>query len=191
MSVALTRNELIENNLGLVHHIANNFKGTKLHHDDLFSIGCIGLIKAADSYRQDKGVKFATFASPCIRNEILMGLRKIKNEYLEISIDTPIAKNEEDNEVYLQDLIGTATDFIHDTVNEKNVLQGLSRAIQKLDEREQLLVNRYLASHKNSKAPTQRDMAKKLGCSQSYFSRLESKAIQKLGSILESECIFV
>lgn len=190
MSVIITRNELVETNLALVHYVARKFNGTKLQYDDLVSIGSIGLIKAADSFKEEKGVKFNSFAVACIRNEILMGLRKIKNEYLEVSFDSALSKNDENFEIHLADVIGTDPDYVHDIVNEKNVKQGIFRAIQKLDEREQLLVNRYMASFNNTEAPSQRDAAKMFGYSQSYISRLERKAIRKLGEILKSECIF-
>ncbi|MEG0259891.1 MAG: sigma-70 family RNA polymerase sigma factor [Lysinibacillus sp.] len=183
-----TRDELIENNLGLVHYAANTFHNTGEDIEDLVSVGYIGLIKAADTFVVGKGAKFATYATTCIRNEILMFLRKLRKHYGQVSLDASI--NDEAEDYNLLNLLGTEMDYLHDTVQQKQSIQTLRASISKLDDRDQLVIQRYLVNHNGGKI-SQLQLAEQLGVSQSIVSRIEKKAIRKLKEIMIRNCIFI
>ncbi len=173
------RKRLIEKNLRLVVYIAKKFENTGINIEDLISIGTIGLMKAINSYNLDKNIKLATYASRCIENEILMYLRKIVKTRGEISIDEPLNTDSEGNDLLLGDIIGTETDQIFITIEEENNKKKLIDAIQRLNKRDKNIMNlRYGFSGKEEL--TQKEVADKLGISQSYISRIEKKIIANL-----------
>jgi RNA polymerase sporulation-specific sigma factor len=170
---------LIERNLRLVVYIARKFENTGVGLEDLISIGTIGLIKAVNTYRGDRNTKLATYASRCIENEILMYLRKIGNQRNEISIDEPLNTDWDGNELLLSDVLGTEPDCVMRPVEDDVERQVLCRSIEKLSEREKTIVSmRYGLFGEEEK--TQKEVADKLGISQSYISRLEKRIISKL-----------
>ncbi len=173
------KNHLIEHNLRLVVYIARKFENTGINLEDLISIGTIGLIKGINTYKTDKKIKLATYASKCIENEILMYLRKNANLRSEISIDEPLNVDWDGNELLLSDVLGTENDVIYRNVEEKVDRALLAEAMNKLSEREQNIMNlRFGLSNGNEK--TQKEVADLLGISQSYISRLEKKIIRRL-----------
>ncbi len=175
-----SRNMLIEHNIRLVVYIARKFDNTGLNIEDLISIGTIGLIKAVNTYKMDKNIKLATYASRCIENEILMHLRKSNKIRSEISIDEPLNVDWEGNELLLSDILGTDSDIIGKDI-EKNVEKDLLvDAISKLSKRERHIVELRFAIDKQDDEMTQKEVADLLGISQSYISRLEKKIISKL-----------
>ena len=163
------RQTLVEHNLRLVVYIARRFENTGTSLEDLISIGTIGLMKAIGTYRMEKNIKLATYASRCIENEILMHIRKISNQKAEISLDEPINQDGDGNELLLSDILGTgAAD-----------LTALRQALGELPGRERELIGmRYGLD--GQKELTQKEIAQKLGISQSYISRLEKKILGKL-----------
>ena len=170
---------LIERNLRLVVFIARRFENTGVNLEDLISIGTIGLIKAIDTYRLDKNIKLATYASRCIENEILMYIRKISNQKTEVSLDEPINMDYDGNELLLSDILGTEEDMIQRPMEDAVDLSLLRQAVRELPERErQIVVMRFgLEGHPEL---TQKDVAEKMGISQSYISRLEKRIMEKL-----------
>ncbi len=173
------KNQLIEHNLRLVVYIARKFENTGINMEDLISIGTIGLIKAINTYKPDKKIKLATYASKCIENEILMYLRKNANLKSEVSIDEPLNVDWDGNELLLSDVLGTENDVIYRSVEEKVDRALLTEALHKLSDREQNIMNlRFGLSNGNEK--TQKEVADLLGISQSYISRLEKKIIRRL-----------
>ncbi len=173
------KNMLIEHNLRLVVYIARKFENTGINVEDLISIGTIGLIKAVNTYKLDKKIKLATYASKCIENEILMYLRKNANQKSEISIDEPLNVDWDGNELLLSDILGTDHDIIYRSVEEKVDRALLKEALNKLTKREQNIMNlRFGLTTGNEK--TQKEVADMLGISQSYISRLEKKIIGRL-----------
>ena len=173
------KNMLIEHNLRLVVYIARKFENTGINVEDLISIGTIGLIKAVNTYKLDKKIKLATYASKCIENEILMYLRKNANQKSEISIDEPLNVDWDGNELLLSDILGTDHDIIYRSVEEKVDRALLKEALNKLSKREQNIMNlRFGLTTGNEK--TQKEVADMLGISQSYISRLEKKIIGRL-----------
>ncbi len=173
------KNQLIEHNLRLVVYIARKFENTGINMEDLISIGTIGLIKAINTYKPDKKIKLATYASKCIENEILMYLRKNANLKSEVSIDEPLNVDWDGNELLLSDVLGTENDIIYRSVEEKVDRALLTEALNKLSDREQNIMNlRFGLSGGNEK--TQKEVADLLGISQSYISRLEKKIIRRL-----------
>jgi len=173
------RNALIEHNLRLVAHICKKFENTSEDTEDLISIGTIGLIKAIESYRPNKGTKLATYAARCIENEILMHLRSLKKARKDVSLQDPIGTDKEGNEITLIDVLGTDRDEIVETVQlmiEKKKIYG---HLHILDPREQEVIrNRFGLS--GGKEKTQREIAKEMGISRSYVSRIEKRALIKL-----------
>lgn len=170
---------LIERNLRLVVYIARRFENTGVNLEDLISIGTIGLIKAIGTYRRDKNIKLATYASRCIENEILMHIRKIANQKTEISLDEPINMDYDGNELLLSDILGTDEDMILRPLEDDVDLFVLRKALSELPAREREIVGmRYgLDGYKEL---TQKEVAQKLGISQSYISRLEKRIMLRL-----------
>lgn len=172
------RQELIEHNLRLVVYIARRFENTGVGIEDLISIGTIGLIKAVGTYRTDKNIKLATYASRCIENEILMHLRKNANRKGEVSFDEPLNTDWDGNELLLSDVLGTDDDTVIREFEKNENRRELLKAMKGLKERERMILQmRYGIEHEEL---TQKDIARKLGISQSYISRLEKRILQKL-----------
>ncbi len=169
------RAELVEHNLRLVVYIAKKFEGSGADGDDLVSVGTIGLIKAINSFKSDKNIKLATYASRCIENEILMYLRRLSRLKQEISFDEPLNTDWEGNELLLSDVMGTDADSVYSDV-ERELLKA---SLDKLSPREQRIM-RMRFGLDGGDGLTQKDVADKLGISQSYISRLEKKIISKL-----------
>ena len=170
---------LIERNLRLVVFISRRFENTGVNLEDLISIGTIGLIKAVSTYRTDKNIKLATYASRCIENEILMHVRKISNQKTEVSLDEPINMDYDGNELLLSDILGTDEDMIQRPMEDEVDLALLRQAVRELPERERkIVVMRFgLEGHPEL---TQKDVAQMMGISQSYISRLEKRIMLKL-----------
>ncbi len=181
-----SRNTLIEHNLRLVAHICKKFENTGFDKDDLISIGTIGLIKGIDTFRSSKGTRLATYTARCIENEILMHLRATKNQKGEVSLSDPVGTDKEGNEVTLLDLLGSSGEEILEVVELKEETGHLWYYLDKLTEREKyVLCLRYGLG--NNERKTQREIAKHLGISRSYVSRLESKALNKLKKTFEED----
>lgn len=173
------KTELVEHNLRLVVYIAKKFEGAGVDGDDLVSVGTIGLIKAINSFKSDKNIKLATYASRCIENEILMYLRRMSRLKQEVSFDEPLNTDWEGNELLLSDVMGTDADAVYSDI-EGGVERELLRAsLSKLSQREQKIMTMRFALD-GGEEMTQKDVADKLGISQSYISRLEKKIISKL-----------
>ena len=173
------KNVLIERNLRLVVYIAKKFENSGVNIEDLISIGTIGLMKAINNYNLDKNIKLATYASRCIENEILMFLRKNNRIKTEISIDEPINTDSEGNDLSLGDILGTDNDSIFKSIEENDNKKVLMQAIQKLNKREKTIMQlRY--GFDGYEELTQKEVADKLGISQSYISRIEKKVINNL-----------
>lgn len=173
------RDRLIEHNLRLVVFLAKKYENTGVDLEDLVSIGTIGLIKGIKTYRMDKNIKLATYASRCIDNEILMFLRKNKKVRAEVSIDESLAYDADGNELRLEDVLGTPQDLITKTLENKTEKNDLLKEIMNLPERDRkIMMMRY--GLLGEKELTQKDVALKLGISQSYISRIEKKVIRKL-----------
>lgn len=173
------RKKLIEHNLRLVVYIAKKFENTGVNIEDLISIGTIGLIKAVNTFRGDKKIKLATYASRCIENEILMYLRKNSNQKTEISIDEPLNVDWDGNELLLSDILGTEEDTVCRRIEDKTEKEMLITAMKKLSKREKNIMNlRFGLCGREEK--TQKEVADMLGISQSYISRLEKRIISKL-----------
>lgn len=170
---------LIEHNLRLVVYIARRFENTGINLEDMISIGTIGLIKAIGTYKRDKNIKLATYASRCIENEILMHIRKISNQKNEVSLDEPINMDYDGNELLLSDVLGTDEDIIFRSLEDDVDLCLLRQALTQLSQREREIVEmRYgLAGRKEL---TQKEVATKMGISQSYISRLEKRIMLRL-----------
>ncbi len=176
--------KLIEHNLRLVVYIARRFDNTGLLTEDLVSIGSIGLIKAIRTFKADKNIKLATYASRCIENEILMYLRKISNIRGEVSIDEPLNVDWDGNELLLSDVLGTDADSICRDIENDEECKMLRRALQALEPRErEIMEMRFGLSGRREM--TQKEVADVLGISQSYISRLEKKIIGRLRRELE------
>ncbi|MEG2348865.1 MAG: RNA polymerase sporulation sigma factor SigE [Clostridia bacterium] len=173
------KNILIERNLRLVVYISKKFENSGINIEDLISIGTIGLMKAVNSYKLDKNIKLATYASRCIENEILMFLRKNNKIRTEISIDEPINTDSEGNDLSLADILGTDNDSIFKSIEESDNKKMLHCAIKKLNNREKTIMQlRY--GFNGTEELTQKEVADKLGISQSYISRIEKKVINSL-----------
>jgi len=170
---------LIERNLRLVVYISRRFENTGIHIEDLISIGTIGLIKAVGTFRADKNIKLATYASRCIENEILMHLRKTQNQKTEISFDEPLSTDWDGNELLLSDLLGTDNDCVMRALEEDVDRTLLMQALEKLSERERdIIVMRFGLGGVQER--TQKEVADLMGISQSYISRLEKRIILRL-----------
>lgn len=171
---------LIERNLRLVVYIARKFENTGINIEDLISIGTIGLIKAINTFKPDKKIKLATYASRCIENEILMYLRRNSKTKSEVSIDEPLNVDWEGNELLLSDILGTESDTIYKTIEEEVDRELLNRALEKLSSRERRIVEMRFGIPPETDEKTQKEVADLLGISQSYISRLEKKIIGRL-----------
>ncbi len=175
------RSELIEHNLRLVVYIAQKFDNTGVGIEDLISIGTIGLIKAINTFKADKKIKLATYASRCIENEILMYLRRNNKTKMEVSIDEPLNVDWDGNELLLSDILGTDEDIIYRGIEEEVDKKLLGKAIGKLNDREQTIVKlRFGINMPEGKEKTQKEVADLLGISQSYISRLEKRIMKQL-----------
>ena len=173
------KQKLIERNLRLVVFIARRFENTGVNIEDLISIGTIGLIKAISTYRRDKNIKLATYASRCIENEILMYIRKISNQKAEVSLDEPINMDYDGNELLLSDILGTDEDMILRPMEDDVDLCLLRQAVRELPDREREIVLMRFGLE-GRKELTQKEVAQKLGISQSYISRLEKRIMNRL-----------
>ena len=174
------RDTLIEHNLRLVVYIARKFENTGLNVEDLISIGTIGLIKAINTFKTDKKIKLATYASRCIENEILMHLRRTSKTKSEVSIDEPLNVDWDGNELLLSDILGTDNDTISKDIEEEADKQMLYLALEKLAPRERHIVEMRFGLKTDGEEKTQKEVADLLGISQSYISRLEKKIIARL-----------
>ena len=170
---------LIEHNLRLVVYIARKFENTGINVEDLISIGTIGLIKAINTFKPDKNIKLATYASRCIENEILMYLRKNQNSKTEISIDEPLNVDWDGNELLLSDVLGTDNDVTYQSLEREVDFELLSLAMEKLSRREQEIM-RMRFGLGGIREKTQKEVADLMGISQSYISRLEKRIIKRL-----------
>ena len=184
------KQKLIEHNLRLVVFIARRFENTGVNLEDLISIGTIGLIKAVNTYRRDKNIKLATYASRCIENEILMYMRKISNQNTEISLDEPINMDYDGNELLLADILGTDEDMILRPLEDDVDLCILRQAVTELPEREREIVYMRFGLG-GRKEQTQKEVAQIMGISQSYISRLEKRIMGKLRKELlrQTNCV--
>ena len=170
---------LIEHNLRLVVYIARRFENTGTNLEDLISIGTIGLIKGINTYRRDKNIKLATYSSRCIENEILMHIRKTSSQKAEVSLDEPINMDYDGNELLLSDILGTDEDVVTGRLEEDVDLQLLRQALKELPPRErEIVLMRY--GLEGRKELTQKEVAEKMGISQSYISRLEKRIMLRL-----------
>ena len=177
------RNILIEHNLRLVVFLAKKYESTGYDLEDLVSIGSIGLIKGINTYKVDKNIKLATYASRCIANEILMFIRKNKKRKSEISLEDALNYDSEGNELHLEDVMGTDADIVADEFESKEEKQLLTSELRNLDSRDkEIMIMRY--GLYNTKEYTQKEIADKLNISQSYISRIEKKVIKRLKSML-------
>lgn len=173
------RDKLIEHNLRLVVYIARKFENTSVGTEDLISIGTIGLIKAVGTFKPDKKVKLATYASRCVENEILMHLRKISGQRAEVSFDEPLSSDWDGNELLLSDILGTEPDSVMRPIEDDVDRELLRRALTRLPAREmQIIAMRFGLGGKDSL--TQKEVADQLGISQSYISRLEKRIIARM-----------
>ena len=183
------RRMLIEHNLRLVVYIAKKFDNTGVGVEDLISIGTIGLIKGINTFKTDKNIKLATYASRCIENEILMYLRRNNKTKLEVSIDEPLNVDWDGNELLLSDIIGTDEDIIYRDIETEVECKMLKKAINQLPERERIIVDlRFGLSSEDGEEKTQKEVADMLGISQSYISRLEKKIMRQLRKEMVKSC---
>ncbi len=176
----MAKAKLIERNLRLVVYIARKFENTGVNVEDLISIGSIGLIKAINTFRCDKNIKLATYATRCIENEILMYLRRNTKTKTEISIDEPLNVDWEGNELLLSDILGTDVDIIYKNLEEEVDRELLKKAIKRLDKRERIIIELRYGIFSDGIEKTQKEVADMLGISQSYISRLEKRIINRL-----------
>ncbi len=177
------KNILIEHNLRLVVFLAKKYENTGYDIEDLVSIGSIGLIKGINTYKIDKNIKLATYASRCIANEILMFLRKNKKRKTEISLEDSLNYDAEGNELHLEDILGTDSDIVHKEFEHNLDLEILKEEVKKLEGRDkEIMTLRYGLN--NTEEYTQKEVAEMLGISQSYISRIEKKVIKKLKSLM-------
>ena len=170
---------LIERNLRLVVYIARRFENTGIYVEDLISIGTIGLIKAVNTYKSDRNIKLATYASRCIENEILMFLRKTSSQRSEVSLDEPLNTDWDGNELLLSDILGTEPDCVQRPIEDDADREMLRKAIGRLNEREKEIITMRFGLGGTAEK-TQKEVADMLGISQSYISRLEKKIISRL-----------
>lgn len=176
---ASARSALIEHNLRLVVYIAKKFENTGVTVEDLISIGTIGLIKAVNTFDATKKIKLATYASRCIENEILMFLRRTSKHKMEVSIDEPLNVDWDGNELLLSDILGTEPDVVNKNIEAETEKELLRSALSKLSAREREIMQLRFGLEGNMEQ-TQKEVADRLGISQSYISRLEKRIIKRL-----------
>ncbi len=173
------KSQLVEHNLRLVVYIARRFENTGILLEDLISIGTIGLMKAISTYRLDRKIKLATYASRCIENEILMFIRKTAREKAEVSLDEPINLDGDGNELLLGDILGTEEDVVMKPLEEDVDLHVLRQSLRELPQRERELINMRFGLE-GCRELTQKEAAQQMGISQSYISRLEKRILLRL-----------
>ncbi len=178
------RNVLIEHNLRLVVFLAKKFDSTGYDLEDLVSIGSLGLIKGIMTYKVDKNIKLATYASRCITNEILMYIRKNKNRKGEVSFEDALNYDSEGNELHLEDIMGTEEDVVHDEIENKLAKTQLLECLSDLTDRDKEIMTMRYGLY-NTREYTQKEVAELLGISQSYISRIEKKVIKKLRTVMK------
>ena len=177
------RSVLVERNLRLVVYIAKKFESSKMGIEDLISIGTIGLIKAINTFKADKNIKLATYASRCIENEILMYIRKVSNQKNEISIDEPLNVDWDGNELLLSDVLGSEEDEVYRNIEYEEEKKIVREAVKTLGARERLIIELRFAL-RGGREMTQKEVADMLGISQSYISRIEKKIMVQLKSTI-------
>ena len=178
------KNKLIEHNLRLVVFLAKKYENTKVDLEDLVSIGTIGLIKGVNTYRLDKNIKLATYASRCIDNEILMYLRKNKRKKTEISFEDSLSFDADGNELHLEDVLGTDADVVTKGLEDELDKKMLYYEVSKLVGRDKEIIE-YRYGLNGKKELTQKEVASLMGISQSYISRIEKKVIRKLRGVIQ------
>ena len=180
----LAKNKLIEHNLRLVVFLAKKYENTNIDLEDLVSIGTIGLIKGVNTYKLDKNIKLATYASRCIDNEILMYLRKTKRKKTEVSLEDRLSFDADGNELHLEDVLGTDANIVTKNLDDELDKTLLRRELNKLNKKDkEIMIFRYGLD--GNAELTQKEVAEKLGISQSYISRIEKKVIKKLSNIIK------
>lgn len=180
------REQLITHNLRLVVYIAKKFESSGVNIEDLISIGTIGLIKAVNTFSPEKNIKLATYASRCIENEILMYLRKIASQKMEVSLDEPLNTDWDGNELMLSDVLGSDGDEINREMEEEDEKRILLKVIDTLPQREREIIDMRFGLGDKEEL-TQKQVADKLGISQSYISRLEKRIIKRIGDKLKAQ----
>ncbi|GMA49584.1 RNA polymerase sigma-28 factor [Alicyclobacillus contaminans] len=170
---------LIEHNLRLVAHVAKKFDSSGIDHDDLISIGTVGLIKAVETFQPTKGTKFATYAARCIQNEILMQLRAQKKTRRDVSLNSPIGTDKEGNEITIGDILGSDADGTEEEVSKRMEITNMMQLMRILDGRERRVIELRFGLA-DGKEWTQNEVADLLGISRSYVSRLEKRALLKM-----------
>ena len=179
------KDKLIEHNLRLVVFLAKKYENTGVDLEDLVSIGTIGLIKGINTFSANKNIKLATYASRCIDNEILMHLRKIKRNKAEVSIDSSLSYDAEGNELHLEDILGTDSDIVTKGIEEEADKKVMINEVMHLKPRDRdIMILRYGLMGQDEL--TQKEVAEKLGISQSYISRIEKKVIKRLKTLVNS-----
>ena len=184
------KQKLIERNLRLVVFIARRFENTSVNLEDLISIGTIGLIKAVGTYRREKNIKLATYASRCIENEILMYIRKTSAQKAEVSLDEPINMDYDGNELLLSDILGTDEDMIQRPLEDDVDLCVLRKALADLPKRERDIIDMRFGLG-GKREMTQKEVAQTMGISQSYISRLEKRIMLRLRNeiLRQTSCV--
>ena len=180
------RRVLVERNLRLVVYIARKFENTGFGLGYLISIGTIGLIKAANTFRADKNIKLATYASRCIENEILMYIRKSQNQKLELSLEAPLSADWDGNELILSDVLGSDEENVGKRLEDEEEKSAIAEAVALLGEREREIIELRFGLG-GRREMTQKEVADALGISQSYISRLEKKTINRLKEQIENK----
>ncbi len=180
------REQLITHNLRLVVYIAKKFESSGVNIEDLISIGTIGLIKAVNTFSPEKNIKLATYASRCIENEILMHLRKIASQKMEVSLDEPLNTDWDGNELMLSDVLGSDGDEINREMEDEDEKRILLKVIETLPQREREIIDMRFGLGDKEEL-TQKQVADKLGISQSYISRLEKRIIKRIGDKLKAQ----
>ena len=181
---ASARDKLVEHNLRLVVYIAKKFENSGVYIEDLVSIGTIGLIKAVNTYNPEKNIKLATYASRCVENEILMHLRKVNHQRMDVSLDEPLNIDWDGNELLLSDVLGSDGLEINDNVEQEDEKRILYECMNELNNRERLIMHMRFGMC-GEEEHTQKEVADELGISQSYISRLEKRIILKLKKDIE------
>ena len=173
------RNQLIERNLRLVVYTAQKFDNTGVNVEDLISIGTIGLIKAVESFDNNKNIKLATYASRCIENEILMHLRKVVKQKFEVSLDEPLNTDSEGNELCISDILCGEKDEVTQNIDKEDEFSNLEYVLDELNDKEkEIMLMRY--GLKGKTEMTQKQVADYFDISQSYISRIEKKILEKM-----------